>query len=104
MRGDGSGIVNINTKKATTPLLGSSTGDNDTRSALQRDVDHIEKWYLADPNECGSIAMRGIRPLMALNLDEYWKYISITNAAGDGYQNQDGDKAIDGDGTYFYAL
>ena len=104
MRGDGGGIININTKKATTPLLGSSTGDNDTRSALQRDVDHIEKWYLADPDECGSIAMRGIRPLMALNLDEYWKYISITNAAGDGYQNQDGDKAIDGDGTYFYAL
>jgi hypothetical protein len=29
--------------------------------------------------------MRGIRPLMALNLDEYWKYISITNPDGDGY-------------------
>jgi hypothetical protein len=34
MRGDGNGIVNINTKKTTTPLLGSSTGDNDNRSAL----------------------------------------------------------------------
>lgn len=72
-------------------------------------VDRIEKWYLTDPDECGSIAMRGIRPLVATNLDEWYKYITITNKQSykngvTGYQLGDGNYGYDSDGTYFYAL
>ena len=70
-----------------------------TMSPLQT-VDRIERWYLADADECGRglnknsndkhpfLAMKGQRPLIALNLDEYYKYITITNnniSAGGGY-------------------
>ena len=83
-------------------------GKNSTYSPLKHapltSVDRIESWYLADPNVTGSLAMRGERPLIALNLDEYYKYITITNPA-EGYQDRNNTKppATDG-GTYFYAL
>ena len=73
-------------------------------------VDRIEKWYLTDPDECNSIAMRGVRPLVATNLDEWYKYITITNNKPEavangvvGYLNGNGVYAVD-DGNYFYAL
>ena len=72
-----------------------------THAPLQT-VDRIEKWYLADPTVSNSIAMKGERPLIAFNLDEYFKYISITNAAV-GYQDRNGGTGYD-NGTYFYAL
>ena len=46
--------------------------------------------------------MRGERPLIAINLDEYYKYITITNPAM-GYQDRNGGTSYD-NGTYFYAL
>ena len=68
------------------------------------DVASVESWYLADPKVTKSIAMRGERPLIAINLDEYYKYITITNSVV-GYQNRDNKipPEVDG-GTYFYAL
>lgn len=45
-------------------------------------VDRIERWYQADPEETGMIAMRGQRPLVAINLDEYYKYLTIYNPKG----------------------
>ena len=65
-------------------------------------VDHIEKWYLADPKECNEIVMRGARPLVALNMDEFYKYISITNGRVQ-YQDRQGGMTTD-NGTFFYAL
>lgn len=81
-------------------------------------VDKIEKWYSADPTECNSIVMRGERPLVVKNLDEYYKYITITNNTGlasdltsgilnsTGYQSSgtEGEWIFDDNGTYFYAL
>lgn len=76
-----------------------------------RDVDNIEGWYLTDPDVCKSIVMRGERPLIATNLDEYYKYITITN--NKSYQNgvtghissdSKGTWTYDQNGTYFYAL
>ena len=77
-------------------------------------VDHIEKWYLADADEagaatklgdviCGDLEMRGDRPLCMFNMDEWYKYISITN---ENIQYQDGTGGLSTDtaGTYFYAL
>ena len=77
-------------------------------------VDRIEAWYESDPKVCNSIAMRGVRPLSAINLDEYYKYISITNGLGPGYQGQTGGYLYDNSdtahgtgtpkGSFFYAL
>lgn len=81
-------------------------------------VAKLEKWYSADPDECNSIAMRGDRPLIVKNLDEYYKYITITNNTGladdltsgilnsTGYQSSgtEGEWIFDDNGTYFYAL
>ena len=81
-------------------------------------VAKIEKWYGADPVECNNISMRGDRPLIAKNLDEYYKYITITNNTGlasdltsgidntTGYQSSgtEGEWTFDDNGTYFYAL
>ena len=74
-------------------------------------VDNIESWYLTNPDVCKSLAMRGKRPLIAINLDEYYKYITITNSSS--YQNgvtghiqsdTSGSWTYDANGTYFYAL
>ena len=74
-------------------------------------VDKVESWYSTDPDVCDSIAMRGERPLIAINLDEYYKYITITNSAsytngitGHISSDQNGDYTYDAKGTYFYAL
>lgn len=71
-------------------------------------IDKIEKWYMFDPDTYNSIACRGIRPLIAINLDEYFKYITITNPMaeeqGVAYlEGNEGNPAID-TGTFFYAL
>ena len=85
-----------------------------------KSVDYIEGWYNTDPEICNSIAMRGKRPLTAQNLDEYYKYITITNGSDvptnplywptqDGLighlaSNDSGNAAVDSNGTYFYML
>ena len=76
-----------------------------------RSVANIEGWYKTDPDICGSITMRGRRPLIATNLDEYYKYITITNSVSyqngvTGHISSDtyGTWVYDANGTYFYAL
>lgn len=83
--------------------------DKDSKSiAPLQSVDYIEKWYTFDPEITKNIACRGIRPLIATNLDMYFKYITITNAAaksqGVAHLNDQGDYAEPDTGTYFYAL
>lgn len=71
-------------------------------------VDKIESWYNFDPKVTNNIACRGDRPLIATNLDMYFKYITITNeraiGQGVGYIDGDGSMVIDKGGSYFYAL
>ena len=68
-------------------------GSNPRIQGILKDVDAIEKWYNADPEECGwmckdgethatNFAMAGQRPLIALNLDEYYKFLTIYNTLG----------------------
>ena len=66
-------------------------------------VDKIESWYSCDPAFTKTYSMMGRRPLLALNLDEQYKYISITNPKV-GYMYQNGDITQDTSNTYFYAL
>ena len=67
------------------------------------DINTIESWYSCNPEFTGSYSMMGVRPLLALNLDEQYKYISITNPKV-GYMYQNGDTTQDTSNTYFYAL
>ena len=81
----------------------------DLPNAPLQSVDYLEKWYTFDPETTKNIACRGERPLIATNLDMYFKYITITNdaaiAQGVGYlQGNDGIMSQDKDGMYFYAL
>lgn len=102
-------------KGVTTGLFGS-----DLKLPPLDDVNTIEKWYNTDPEITGAIVMRGKRPIIAQNLDEYYKYITITNGRteDDGsplYQatqnglvghlssNDKGEISID-DGKFFYML
>ena len=72
-------------------------------------VNFIESWYETDPVVCNSIAMKGERPMIATNLDAWYKYLTITNNRGvstgeTGKMNDNGDFDTDTAGTYFYAL
>ena len=66
-------------------------------------VDTILSWYRCNPTFTNSYSMKGLRPLIALNLDEQYKYISITNGLV-GYPYQNGETTQDTSNTYFYAL
>lgn len=68
-------------------------------------VEIIESIYNCDPTFTKSYSMQGRRPLIASNLDEQYKYISITNPEV-GYLGS-GDSPVlqvDDSNTYFYAL
>ena len=72
-------------------------------------VDYIEGWYSFDYDTTKNLATKGVKPMIATNLDEYFKYITITNSnaisQGVGYlEGNEGVWAIDEAGTYFYAL
>lgn len=71
-------------------------------------VDYIESWYRFDPDVTKNIATRGQRPLIATNLDEWFKYITITNsksiAQGVGYLDGEGEMIYDKNGAFYYAL
>ena len=82
--------------------------DKTTSKAPLQSVDYIEKWYNFDPEMTHNIACEGIKPLIATNLDMYFKYITITNAKaqeqGVAHLNDSGEYAKPDGGTYFYAL
>ena len=87
-------------------------GENSSYAALAKpplsSVNNIRQWYKADPVVCDNMAMRGQRPLIALNLDEYYKYLTIMNNADlttgkTGYIDGGGNYITD-NGTYLYAL
>jgi hypothetical protein len=54
--------------------------DGTTKKSPLQSVDYIEKWYTFDPSVTHNIACEGVKPLIATNLDMYFKYITITNA------------------------
>lgn len=72
----------------------------DLRSASRLTYETIEGSYLCDPSVFDSYAMKGLRPIIAIGLDEYVKYIapSIT-----GYYNTDGNIIMDTN-AYAYAV
>lgn len=68
-------------------------------------IDVIESIYKCSPSFTNSHSMEGLRPLLAMNLDEQYKYISITNPKV-GYLGSGNTPEVlkDTSDTYFYAL
>lgn len=68
-------------------------------------VSVIESIYKCDPEFTNSHSMEGLRPLLAMNLDEHYKYIAITNPKV-GYLGSGTTPELlkDTSDTYFYAL
>lgn len=62
--------------------------------------DNLDGYYNFDPAISKSYAMMGARPVMMLNVDEYYKYIAPTY---DFYYDTSGNKVKD-TGYYFYCL
>jgi hypothetical protein len=99
-------------------LMGFSNGSYDTSKVTQifaKDSNTnsdkseiVDKWYKTDPSVFSdSYAVKGDRPLLALNLDEEYKYIIPTNSAAEntifGRLTNEGKYAVETD-QYFYAL
>jgi hypothetical protein len=57
----------------------SSYGNDMKNIVPLQSVDYLEKWYTFDSDTTGNIANKGKRPLIATNLDMFYKYITITN-------------------------
>jgi hypothetical protein len=75
-----------------------------------KSISKIESWYLFNPEETNNIAAKGFRPLIATNLDSWYKYITTTNIAGAsntnllgevGYLGRNGEWLIDTDGKFY---
>ena len=78
---------------------------------LKDGVNTLEKWYTFDYDINKNIACKGVKPLIATNLDEYFKYITITNPkaveAKVAYLNGEGkfvDPNEEDTTGFFYAL
>lgn len=64
-------------------------------------IDKLDGYYRFDPNVSHSYAMYGGRPIMAINVDEYYKYIDC--AIGGGYVDTAGNSGQH-TSTFFYCL
>lgn len=100
-----------NLKGDDTPKFTKLLNDDGTSKAPLQSVDYVEKWYTFNPEVTHNIACEGERPLLATNLDMYFKYITICNpkAKEEGVahlagQGSGGAFAEPDTGTYFYAL
>lgn len=89
-------------KSKVTQIFAKGT-DTDTNKS-----DIVDKWYKTDPSVfTDSYAVKGDRPLLALSLDEEYKYIIPTSSAAEntifGRLTNEGQYAVETD-QYFYAL
>lgn len=83
-----------------TAFSGSIMGRyNDLRSSILT-INNLNGYYNFNPEVSHSNAMRGGRPIMAINVDEYYKYIDC--AIGNGYIDTTGHVAHSS--SYFYCL
>lgn len=89
-------------------LRGSDSKFDKLSSPPLVSVDNIEKWYNFDYDVTKNIACSGQKPLIATNLDQYFKYITITNSQAKNqnvaHLSDNGEYAEPDSGTYFYAL
>lgn len=65
--------------------------------------DNIAGAYSCDSTVFDSYAMKGLRPTIAIGLDEYYKYFATTTASGVGYFDTNGDLIKESSPTFAYA-
>jgi len=70
------------------------------RSNNALSYESIEGAYLCSPSVFDSYAMRGLRPMIAIGLDEYYKYVAPSKT---GYYNTSGELKYDNN-SYAYAV
>jgi len=77
--------------------------DDKTNVVGSLSYENIAGAYTCDANVFDSYAMRGVRPIIAIGLDEYYKYFATTTASGVGWFTQTGDYQKDATADYAYA-
>lgn len=77
--------------------------DDKTNVVGSLSYENIAGAYTCDAKVFDSYAMMGIRPTIAIGLDEYYKYFATTTASGVGYFNTDGDLVKEDSPTFAYA-
>lgn len=77
--------------------------DDKTNVVGSLSYENIAGAYTCDASVFDSYAMKGIRPTIAIGLDEYYKYFATTTASGVGYFNTDGDLIKEDSPTFAYA-
>ena len=70
------------------------------RSDSKITYENVNGAYLCDPSVFDSYAMRGLRPIIAIGLDEYYKYVAPSKT---GYYNTSGELKYDNN-SYAYAV
>ena len=70
------------------------------RSNNALSYESVDGAYLCDPAVFDSYAMRGLRPMIAIGLDEYFKYVAPSKT---GYYNTTGNLVYDNN-SYAYAV
>ncbi len=81
-------------------LRGLDDGSNVVNSLT---YDNIAGAYECTSSTFKSLAMAGLRPIIAIGLDEYYKYFATTTASGVGYFDTKGDLIKEASPTYAYA-
>ena len=74
--------------------------DDDTIVHGSLQYENIAGAYECNPTVFDSYAMRGIRPIIAIGLDEYYKYFATTTS---GYFDTSGTKIVESEPQYAYA-
>ena len=71
------------------------------RASNKLNYNTINGAYLCDPDVFDSYAMRGVRPLIAIGLDEYYKYVAPNKT---GYYKTTGEREVITDNRYDYVV
>ena len=77
--------------------------DDKTNVVGSLSYENIAGAYTCDSSVFDSYAMKGIRPTIAIGLDEYYKYFATTASSGIGYFDTDGFLVKEDSPTFAYA-
>lgn len=81
-------------------ILRGQSSDNKNQNKLQ--YENIVGAYECNGDVFDSYAMKGVRPIIAIGLDEYYKYFATTTASGIGYYNTSGVLTFEATPSYAY--
>lgn len=83
-------------------LRGLAVDDSTRKITKSLTYENITGAYECNGNTFNSYAMKGLRPVIAIGLDEYYKYFATTTASKVGYFDTKGDLIKEGSPSYAY--